>query len=97
MQIIHGGVFMFKKKGAKKKEDTNQIELVILKTVNNNIEMAIIKGILDDNDIPYIIKDHGAGGHMRIISGDSSPFRTDILVDKDIYERAKEIIGQITF
>ncbi|MBS4537492.1 DUF2007 domain-containing protein [Clostridium sp. D2Q-11] len=88
---------MFKKKGTKKKDDTNQIELVVLKTVNNNIEMAILKGILGDNDIPYIVKDHGAGGHMRIISGDSAPFRTDILVDKAVYERAKEIIGQITF
>ncbi|WP_130808280.1 DUF2007 domain-containing protein [Senegalia massiliensis] len=88
---------MFKKKDTKKKNDTNKISLVVLKTVSNNIEMSMITGILDDNNIPYIIKDHGAGGHMRIISGDSIPFITDILVDEAIYKRANEIINQITF
>jgi len=88
---------MFKKKDNKKKNDIDKITLVVLKTVSNNIEMTMITSILDDNDIPYIIKDYGAGGHMRIISGDSIPFRTDILVDKDIYERANEVINQIIF
>ncbi|HHW31939.1 MAG TPA: DUF2007 domain-containing protein [Clostridiaceae bacterium] len=88
---------MFMKKDINKKDDANQIELVVLKTVDNNVELAMLKGVLDDSGIPYILKDRGAGGHMRIVSGDSAPFSTDILVDKSIYEKAKKIIEQITF
>lgn len=88
---------MFKKRDTKKKDDINQIDLVLLKTVSNNIELDILKSILEDNNIPYIVKDHGAGGHMRIISGGAAPFVTDILVEKSAYENAKELIDQITF
>lgn len=86
---------MFRKKDKEKKD--SGIELITLKTVNNNIELDIIKSILDDNNIPYIVKDYGAGGHMRIIAGGSAPFRTDILVEKSTLDAAKELIEQITF
>lgn len=84
---------MFKKKRNK----SNEIELVLLKSINNNYDLDIITTILDDNNIPYIVKEHGAGGYMRIIGGDTSLYRTDILVEKSTYEQAKEIIDQITF
>ncbi|HHU79508.1 MAG: DUF2007 domain-containing protein [Caldicoprobacterales bacterium] len=88
---------MFRKKRADNKKDTEQIELVVLATVKDSIELHMIKGILDDNGIPYIVKDHGMGGYFRILSGDSGFFQTDVLVDKDAYERAKEIVGQLFF
>ena len=88
---------MFRNKDVKRKDDNTQINLVLLRTVKNNIELAILKGILDDKGIAYIIKDHGTGGHMRIISGDSAPFQTDILVDETTYDTAKDIIDRITF
>lgn len=84
---------MFKKKRNK----SNEIELVLLKSINNNYDLDIITNVLDDNNIPYIVKEHGAGGYMRIIGGDTSIYRTDILVEKSTYEQAKEIIDQITF
>ncbi|WP_313756163.1 DUF2007 domain-containing protein [Tissierella sp.] len=87
---------MFKRKNAKKNKQSNEIDLVLLRTTNNNFELGIIKSILDDNNIPYIVKDYGAGGYMRIISGDS-PYRTDVLVEKSNYNQAKEILEQITF
>lgn len=73
------------------KED---IQLVILRRVNNLYEFNLIKAILDDNEIPYIVKDHGIGGYMRIISGDS-PYGTDILVDEATFERANELLKEI--
>lgn len=84
---------MFNKKD--NNEETNDIELVLLKTVNNNVEFDITKSILEDNGIPYIIKDEGIGGYMRIISGDSI-FKTDILVERTAYDDAKELLDQIT-
>lgn len=83
---------MFKKRNKK----SNEIELVLLKSINNNYDLSIITAILDDNNIPYIIKEHGAGGYMRIIGADTSIYRTDILVEKSTYEQAKEIIDHIT-
>ncbi len=67
------------------------IELVLLREVTNNLELSMITAILDDNSIPYIIKDMGSGGYMRIITG-YSPFATKIMVEEDAYERAIELI-----
>lgn len=81
----------------KKRNKSNEIELVPLKSINNNYELDIIKSILDDNNIPYIVKEYGAGGYMRIIGGDTSIYRTDILVEKSTYEQAKDLLDQMTF
>lgn len=84
---------MFKKRDKR----SDEIELVQLKSINNNYELDIITSILDDNKIPYIVKEHGAGGYMRIIGADTSIYRTDILVEKSTYEHAKDLLDQITF
>lgn len=68
--------------------------VVKLKSIGNEIELDMIKAILEDNEIPYIVKDYGSGGHMRIISG-VSPFSTDIMVSKDDLEKAKHLLSDI--
>lgn len=80
---------------SKKENDkhSDEIELVLLKTINNDFELSLIKNLLDDNQIPYLVKDYGIGGYMRIITA-SSMFRTDILVEISSYEKAKEIIDE---
>ena len=80
---------------SKKKNDnpSDEIELVLLKTITNDYELSLIKNLLDDNEIPYIVKDYGIGGYMRIITA-SSMYRTDILVEISSYDKAKEIIDE---
>lgn len=78
------------------KEQSDDLELVLLKTINNEFELNLIKGLLDENEIPYIVKDYGVGGYMRIIAG-TSFYRTDILVEKSQLEKAKDIIEQFNF
>jgi hypothetical protein len=68
--------------------------LALLKTVYNAIELEIVKGILQDHGITCIVKDRGAGGYMKIFAGNTGFFRTDILVDQEAYETAKELIEQ---
>lgn len=85
-----------KKKDAKDDDHTDDIELVLLKTVINDYELGLIKSLLDDNIIPYIVKDYGTGGYMRIITA-SSLYRTDILVEISSYEKAKDIIDEFTW
>lgn len=75
------------------KNMAGDIEMVLLKTVNNQFELDVVKELLDDNEIPYVIKDYGIGGYMRIISG-SSLYRTDILVAEATFKKAKAIIDE---
>lgn len=78
------------------KEKRDDLELVILKAINSEYELNLIKGLLDEHEIPYIVKDNGIGGYMRIITG-ASPYRTDILVEKSQLEKAIDIIEGFIF
>ncbi len=72
-----------------------EINLVLLRTLYNEFELGMITSLLEDNNIPFIVKDYGSGGYMRIISG-GSPFRTDIMVDEAAYETANKLLEQIS-
>ncbi|NLV87856.1 MAG: DUF2007 domain-containing protein [Tissierellia bacterium] len=76
-------------------KENKDIELVVLRTVDNNMDLGVITNLLEENNIPYLLRDHGTGGYMRIISG-GSLYGTDILVEEGFFERASEIIGSIT-
>ncbi len=73
----------------------NDINLVKLRSVSNEMEFGIIKEILDDNNIPYIVRDHGPGGHMRIIGG-GSIFGTDIMVRESDFDEAVSLLESIS-
>ena len=73
----------------------DKLELVALTEVENEFELGIITAILKDNGIPFIIKNKGSGGYMRIVTG-SSPYATSIMVEKSMLERAGELITPIT-
>lgn len=84
----------WKKDDSEKKNQNDDFELVLLKTITNNYELELIKNILEDQQIPSIVRDHGIGGYMRVLAG-SSIFQTDILVAKSMYDKAKEIIDEL--
>lgn len=86
--------FLSKKKYNPPKENlSDDLELSLLKTTSNTHELNLMKNLLDEHNIPYIVKDHGAGGYMRIISG-SSLYGADILVEKATFEKAKSILDR---
>lgn len=76
-------------------KDREDIKLVKLRSLTNEIELGMIKEILDDNNIPYIVKDKGSGAYMRIITG-SSPFSTDIMVEESDFDRANGLLESIS-
>lgn len=78
------------------KNHDQDLELMNLISVTGNYELAVIEGILDDNDIPFVLNDRGSGGAMRLYFG-GSIFGSDILVAKRDYEKAKELIEGISF
>ena len=72
----------------------DNVNIIKLKSISNEVELSMIKEILDDNNIPYIVKDYGSGGYMRIISGGSMQ-ETDIFIDKSVLEQAKYLLESI--
>ena len=76
------------------RKNTDQIKLIKLRSIANEIELSMIKAILDENNIPYLIKDHGPGGHMRLIGG-VSLFGTDIMVAEADVDRANSLMESI--
>lgn len=73
------------------KEKNKDIELILLRSTQDHYELSTIKTVLEDEGIPFILKDHGSGGHMRII-GYFSVYPTNILVEKSTFEKADEIL-----
>lgn len=82
------------KKDIEEEKQDDEFEIVLLETVNDNYQLELIKNLLEDEGIQFILKDEGAGGYMRVIAG-SSMFSTDILVASGDYTRAKEIIDEL--
>ena len=78
-----------------KEKHSDDIEMVLLKTTDSSPELNFIINILDENGIPYILKDRGIGGYMRIAAG-FSLYGTDILVEKSTLEEAKDILDNYT-
>ncbi len=77
------------------KNNSNDLDLIKLRSTVNEIELNMIKDILEDNNIPFIIKDYGPGGHMRIIGG-SSLYGTDVMIDKGDFDRANSLLESIS-
>ena len=77
------------------KLEENESEAVLLVSVSDQYKFLLIKGILNENKIPYFIKDHGAGDLLRIKTGSSLWMQTDIYVSKHDYEKSQKLIDDI--
>ncbi|MFA5576708.1 MAG: DUF2007 domain-containing protein [Tissierellaceae bacterium] len=78
----------------KKTGNQDSLELVLIRRVYDNFELGMITAILSENSIPYILKDMGTGGYMRIIGGQSL-YGTEILVEESFFDKASEIVASI--
>ncbi len=65
--------------------------LELLTTVYDNVELSVLRSILEGENVPYMIRERGSGSSVRIITG-FTMFGTDIFVPKAAFERAKEIL-----
>ncbi len=63
----------------------------LLTTVRDNVGLAVVRSLLDGAEIPYIIKERGAGSSVKIIVG-FSMFGTDIFVPESRLEEALALI-----
>lgn len=70
-------------------------------TVYDVAVLGIVRGMLEDENIPYLVRERGTGSAMRILTG-FSMFGTDVYVPTDAYETAKGLVAgledaEITF
>ena len=65
--------------------------LAVLTTAHNEIELSVLRSILEGEEIPYMTQDRGSGGLVRIITGNTL-YGTDIYVLPADLERATEIL-----
>ena len=72
----------------------NENKPVFLRTANSNYEFDIIKSVLEDNSVPYVTRDYGASGYLKIKTS-AMHGCTDFLVSKDDYEKAKNLMEAI--
>ncbi len=69
----------------------NEDGMELLTTAHDDVELSILKSILEDEGIPCLTQDRGSGSSVRIITG-YSMYGTDILVPADCLEKANEVL-----
>lgn len=70
----------------------NDPKFIKLVTVSDRVKFDLITSMLDEYEIPFIVKDDEAGSIMRIIGG-SSIYGATIYVPDFIYEKARNIVA----
>lgn len=70
----------------------NNPKFIKLVTVSDRVKFDLITSMLDEYEIPFIVKDDEAGSIMRIIGG-SSIYGATIYVPDFIYEKSRNIVA----
>ena len=66
--------------------DPHDENLALVETAYDNIRLAIVRSILDGENIPYVVKMRGSNS-VSVITG-SPTFGADVFVHKDALEDA---------
>lgn len=67
-------------------------EVDLLTTVYDVVMLGIVRGLLEDADIPYLVRERGTGSAMKLMTG-FSLYGTDIFVPKKAMETASDLIA----
>jgi hypothetical protein len=71
---------------------SNQEGLTLVATIYNPAELAVIQTVLDSAEIPFLVKERGAGGVVKVIMG-YSLYGTDIFVREEDAEVAMALLS----
>ncbi|MFO7610979.1 MAG: DUF2007 domain-containing protein [Clostridia bacterium] len=63
---------------------------ILLATVLDSVELFLYEGILKQNEIPYIVRQTGIRGYMKILGGASHSVPADIFVAEEDHDKAVE-------
>ena len=74
----------------KKEEKTDENEPVVAAIINNPVSSAVFQDMLKENGIPFICRQEGSGGSVKLLLG-GGIVPDYILVSAKNYERAREL------
>ena len=74
----------------KKEEKTDENEPVVAAIINNPVSSAVFQDMLKENGIPFICRQEGAGGSVKLLLG-GGIVPDYILVSAKNYERVREL------
>lgn len=74
----------------KKEEKKNENEPVVAAIIRNPVSSAVFQDMLKENGIPFICRQEGAGGSVKLLLG-GGIVPDYILVSAKNYERAREL------
>jgi Protein of unknown function (DUF2007). len=77
------------------RKDKEEINLKLLVKTSDRTTLALIESTLKENNIPYIMKDKGTGGYLKIITG-ASIYDTEIYVSDNDLEKARDLVDLLT-
>lgn len=66
----------------------------LLISVYDNVELSLVRSLLDAEQIPYLIRERGSGSAVKIVTGLSS-FGSDVYVPESALEAATAAIATI--
>ena len=70
-------------------------DVVLLTTVYDIAMLGMVRGLLEDAEIPYLVHERATGSAMRIMTG-FSICGSDIFVPKAAEETARDLIAGLT-
>lgn len=70
--------------------------MVLLASVQSNFARDQLSSILSDAGIPFLMREKGSGGYLRLFGG-SSLLGSEIYVSKADFLRAKELLAGFDF
>lgn len=79
----------FKRLFSKKQVD-NASEPVFVVGISNTVLCEIYKDLLKENNIPFICRQNGAGGYIKVLTG-GFLVTDNIYVRREHYDKAKEL------
>lgn len=65
--------------------------LELLRTAADEVELSMIRGLLDENGIVYITRERDGAGYLRVMAG-YTMFGVDVYVDRNDLARAREML-----
>ena len=66
-------------------------DTALLTTTHDDVEKMILCGILEEEEIPFLTMDRGAGEAVRVVTG-YSMYGCDIYVPVDLLEKANALL-----
>ncbi|MBQ2255580.1 MAG: DUF2007 domain-containing protein [Clostridia bacterium] len=66
----------------------------LLVTVHDNVQLSMVRSLLEAESIPYLIRERGSGSAVKIVMGVSS-FGSDVYVPASKLEEATDAIAAL--